>query len=193
LAKRGILVFTVDNRGSAGRGHAFETTIHRNLGQIELNDQLSGVEYLKNQPYVDPNRIGIFGWSYGGTMTLNALLKTNNIFQVGISVAPVTDWEMYDTAYTERYMQRPVDNPQGYKSTSVLPLAKNLETPLLLVHGLSDDNVHFANGASMVDALLKADKYFEAMFFPGKKHGLRGHETRAHLFTKITRFLEKHL
>ncbi|MCP4675274.1 MAG: prolyl oligopeptidase family serine peptidase [Deltaproteobacteria bacterium] len=193
MASRGILVFTVDGRGSGGRGREFETAIHRRLGEVELKDQLAGVAYLKTLPFVDPKRIGIFGWSYGGTMTLNALLRTKNVFNVGVSVAPVTDWQQYDTAYTERYMQRPSDNPGGYKATSLLPVADRLRVPLLLVHGLADDNVQFTNSALLVDAFVKAGKNFEVMFYPGKTHGIRGPETRADLFSRITRFIERYI
>jgi dipeptidyl-peptidase-4 len=193
LASRGILVFSMDNRGSAGRGRDFETPIHLRLGLTELEDQLVGAKYLRNQPYVDPDRLAIFGWSYGGTMVLNALLRTNGVFRAGIAVAPVTDWRQYDTAYTERYMQRPDDNPDGYEETSLLPLAGELDAPLLMVHGLADDNVHFANSALMIDAFVEAGKEIELMVFPGRAHGIRGAKPRALLFSKITRFLERHL
>ncbi len=193
MASRGVLVFSVDGRGTYGRGHKFETAIHRRLGEIELADQLAGVAYLKTLPFVDPDRIGIFGWSYGGTMVLNAMLRTREVFRAGVSVAPVTDWRYYDTAYTERYMQRPTDNPDGYEATSLLPLADNLDAPLLLIHGLADDNVHFTHTALLVDALIGAGKDFEVLFYPGKDHGIRGSDTRAHLFTRITRFFERHL
>ncbi len=193
LAKRGILVFSMDNRGTTGRGREFEVPIHRELGKVELRDQLMGVSYLKEQPYVDPDRLAVFGWSYGGTMVLNALLETEGIFKAGVSVAPVTDWREYDSAYTERFMQRPADNEEGYERTSVVNRAAKLETPLLLVHGIADDNVHYVNSARMTDALVKEGKLFETMFYPGKKHGIRGGPWRTHLFSKITRFLEKYL
>jgi len=193
LASRGILVFSVDGRGSGGRGHEFETPIHRRLGEVELEDQLAGVEYLKSLPFVDMDRIGIFGWSYGGTMALNALLKTKNIFRVGVAVAPVTDWRQYDSAYTERYMQRPSDNPEGYRATALPARAKELKVPLLLIHGQADDNVHFTNSAVLVDAFVEAGRSFEMMFYPGKGHGIRGGRSRVHLFSRITRFLERYL
>jgi dipeptidyl-peptidase-4 len=193
LASRGVLVFSVDGRGSGGRGHEFETPIHRRLGEVELEDQLAGVDYLKSLPFVDAERIGIFGWSYGGTMTLNALLRTEGVFQVGVAVAPVTDWRDYDSAYTERYMQRPSDNPDGYDATALPPLAKELRAPLLLVHGLADDNVHFTNSARLADAFVEAGRAFEMAFYPGKSHGIRGGRSRVHLFSRITRFLERHL
>jgi dipeptidyl-peptidase-4 len=193
LASRGILVFSMDGRGSAGRGRAFEAPIHLRLGQVELEDQLVGVKYLRNQPYVDPNRLAVFGWSYGGTMVLNALLRAPGVFRAGVAVAPVTDWRQYDTAYTERYMQRPGDNPEGYAETSLLPLAGELDAPLLLVHGQADDNVHFANSALLIEAFVEAGKQLDVMVYPGRAHGIRGAEPRTHLFTRITRFLERHL
>lgn len=193
LASRGFLVFSVDGRGSTGRGKEFEAVIHRTLGSVELRDQLYGVKYLKTLPFVDSKRIGIFGWSYGGTMVLNALLRTENIFKTGVAVAPVTDWRLYDSAYTERYMQRPEDNPEGYRSSSLLAIAHQLKTPLLLVHGLGDDNVHFQHTALLMDNFLKGGKTFELMVYPDKGHSLKGNQTRADLYTRILRFIEENL
>ena len=192
LAQRGILVFTVDGRGSSGRGHDFESAIRLSLGKEELEDQLSGVEYLKSLPFTDPKRVGIFGWSYGGYMALNGLLRSSE-FSMGIAVAPVIDWRWYDTAYTERYMQRPEDNPLGYKETALPPLAEKLNAPLLLAHGIADDNVHFVHSAQMFDALIAANKRFDAMFFPGKDHRIAGPAARVYLFSRILRFIEEHL
>ncbi len=193
MAGRGVLVFTLDGRGSFGRGREFETPIHRRLTEIELADQIAGVRWLRSRPFVDPDRIGVFGWSYGGTMTLAALLRSEGLFCCGAAVAPVTDWREYDTAYTERYMQRPRDNEEGYERTALVPLADRLEDPLLLLHGLADDNVHFANTARLVDALVKAGRYCELFVYPGKSHPIRGPEHRAHVFSSITRFFERHL
>jgi dipeptidyl-peptidase-4 len=193
LASRGILVFSMDGRGSSGRGREFETPIHRDLTAVELADQLAGVAYLKQQPYVDPDRLAVFGWSYGGTMVLKALLDAKGVFKVGVAVAPVTDWLEYDTAYTERYMQRPEDNPEGYARTSLVARASELDTPLLLAHGMADDNVHLANSARLVEELVKAGKMFELMLYPGRDHGIRGGQWRTHLFSRVTRFIEEHL
>ncbi|HUT77188.1 MAG TPA: DPP IV N-terminal domain-containing protein [Polyangia bacterium] len=193
MARRGVLVFSVDGRGSGGRGHEFEAGIHRRLGEIELSDQLAAVVWLKARPDVDRGRIGIFGWSYGGTMVLAALLRTEGVFTCGAAVAPVVDWREYDTAYAERYMQRPADNPEGYEHTSLPPLAGKLGVPLLLAHGLADDNVHFANTARMIDALVDAGKLFELSVYPGKDHGIAGPKHRPHLFSVITRFFERNL
>lgn len=192
LARRGILVFTVDGRGSSGRGHDFDAAVRLSLGRLELEDQLLGVEYLKSLPFVDPERIGVFGWSYGGYMALGGLLRSD-AFSMGIAVAPVTDWRLYDSAYTERYMQRPSDNPDGYDKTALPPLADKLNAPLLLVHGISDDNVHFVHSARMFDALLDANKRFETIFFPGGNHALEGPTSRVYLFSRVMRFIEENL
>jgi dipeptidyl-peptidase-4 len=193
LARRGVLVFSVDGRGSAGRGREFEAVIHRRLGEIELADQLAGVAWLKARPDVDPGRIGIFGWSYGGTLVLAALLRTEGVFACGAAVAPVVDWREYDTAYAERYLQRPADNPEGYDQTALLPLAGKLAVPLLLAHGLADDNVHFANTARMIDALVESGKLFDLVVYPGKDHGIAGPKHRPHVFSAVTRFFERYL
>ena len=126
-------------------------------------------------------------------MVLTALLRSEHLFKVGVAVAPVTDWHLYDTAYTERYMQRPEDNPEGYESTSLLEVADQLAVPLLLVHGLSDDNVHISNSSQLIARFVKAGKMFETLFYPAKNHQISGPNTQVHLFSKITRFLEKHL
>ena len=194
LAARGFVVFSVDGRGSAGRGRDFETPIHLRLGQIEIEDQLTAVEYLKNQPYVDPARIGVFGWSFGGTMAIALLTKAEGAFRAGAAVAPVVDWREYDTAYTERYMQRPSDNPDGYAASSLLlGAAGELRAPLLLAHGLADDNVHFVGTARFIDALVDAGKSFELLVYPGRGHGLKGGGARAHVFSAITKFFERRL
>jgi dipeptidyl-peptidase-4 len=192
LAKRGVLVFTVDGRGSDGRGHDFETAIRLSLGRLELEDQLAGVKYLKSLPFVDPERIGIFGWSYGGYMALSALLRSD-VFAMGIAVAPVTDWLWYDSAYTERYMQRPSDNPEGYRAAALPPVAAGLNAPLLLVHGISDTNVHFTHSRQMFEALTLAHKDFESIFFPGKDHKLGGPAARVHLFERMLLFIKDNL
>jgi dipeptidyl-peptidase 4 len=193
LAARGFIVFSVDGRGSAGRGRDFETPIHLHLGQIEVEDQLAAVDYLKNQPYVDPARIGVFGWSYGGTMAIALLTKSKGVFRAGAAVAPVVDWREYDSAYTERYLQRPSDNPEGYASSSLLGAAAELRAPLLLAHGLADDNVHFVGTARFIDALVDAGKSFELFVYPGRGHGLKGGRARAHVFSAITKFFERRL
>jgi len=193
LAQRGFVVFWLDNRGSARQGAAWERAVDRRLGEQELEDQLCGVRYLRTLPYVDPERIGIYGWSYGGTMVLNAMLRSPGVFAAGAAVAPVTHWQEYDTIYTERYMGLPADNRKNYKVTAPLTHARNLEGKLLLAHGTADDNVHFRNTARMVEALVKAGKPYELAIYPGKGHSIRGDQARPHIFHRLTRFFEETL
>jgi dipeptidyl-peptidase 4 len=193
LAARGFVVFSADNRGSAGRGRDFETAIHLRLGAVEAADQLAALARLKKEPYVDPDRVGVFGWSYGGTMALALLMDESRAFRAGAAVAPVVDWRDYDSAYTERYMQRPDDNPDGYAATSLLGRIPQLHAPLLLAHGLADDNVHFSGTSRFIDALVAGGKSFELLVYPGRSHGLRGGGARAHVFSAITRFFERRL
>jgi len=173
LASRGFLVWQLDNRGSAGRGKAFESGIYRKLGQLELEDQLAGIEHLRSLPYVDPSRIGITGGSYGGYMTLFALTRAPDVFRSGVAGAPVTDWKHYDTIYTERYMGTPADNPEGYAAGSPLAKAADLEGELLIIHGSSDDNVHLANTLAFAAELIKAYRPHRLIVHPRQKHGFR--------------------
>jgi dipeptidyl-peptidase-4 len=178
LASKGFVVWQVDNRGSSGRGHAFESPVFRKLGSTELADQVAGVEYLVSLGFVDRARVGIRGWSYGGFMTLNAMLNAPDVFRAGIAGAPVTDWHNYDTIYTERYMGLPKDNPDGYQSTALPPKAKNLKGKLMIAHNLEDDNVLFQNTAQMVDALERAGQPFEMQVYTQKTHAVTGAEAR---------------
>jgi dipeptidyl-peptidase-4 len=172
-AAKGYILFTLDNRGSWGRGHAFETLVYHHMGKIELQDQLAGVKYLKSLGYVDPARIGITGGSYGGYMTLEALFNAPEVFKLGVSDAPVTDWKLYDTIYTERYMGRPQDNADGYKDSSPVNQAEYLKAKLMLVHGTGDDNVHFANSVELLNAMIDGGHYPDQfMAFPGRGHGI---------------------
>ncbi|MGB6393219.1 MAG: DPP IV N-terminal domain-containing protein [Candidatus Acidiferrales bacterium] len=190
LAEKGYIIFTVDNRGSWGRGHAFETPIYHQFGKVELEDQLAGVKYLKSLSYVDPSRVGIWGWSYGGYMTLEALFRAPGVFKAGVSVAPVTDWHLYDTIYTERYMGRPQDNPDGYKNSSPVNQAAELRAKLLLIHSTGDDNVHFANTAEVLNELVDAGKYpADLMIFPGRGHGMSDRAAQVVLYNRIAQFL----
>jgi dipeptidyl-peptidase-4 len=193
LAQRGFVVFWLDNRGAARRGAAWERAVDRRLGEQELEDQLCGVRYLRSLPYVDPERIGIFGWSYGGTMVLNAMLRSPGVFAAGAAVAPVTDWREYDTIYTERYMGLPAENQRGYKVTAPVNHADNLQGRLLLAHGTADDNVHFRNTAKMAAALNRAGKSYELAIYPGKGHSIRSEQVRTHIFQRLTRFFEEAL
>ncbi len=193
MARRGFVVFTLDNRGSGGRGRTFEVVIHRNLGAAALEDQLFGVEWLKRQPYVDGNRLGIIGWSFGGTMVLNALLKTDNVFQLGVAIAPVTDWQRYDTAYTERYMQRPQDNPENYDATDLTRLTDGLTEKLMLVHGTGDRNVLFAHSEAFIQQSSHSGKSVIQLFYPGQGHSIKDRRMRTHLFSEITKFIARNL
>ncbi len=193
MASRGYLVFSLDNRGSHGRGKAWEDPVLKQLGTIELEDQLTGVDYLRSQPYVDPDRIGVWGWSYGGTMTLNAMFRAPDVFRAGASVAPVADWRLYDTIYTERYMKRPQDNESGYTETAPLSHVAKLDDPLLVMHGDADDNVHVQNSIALVRKLIDAGKDFELMVYPQKDHAIAGTADRTHLYRKLTVFFDRHL
>jgi dipeptidyl-peptidase-4 len=192
LASKGFLVFTMDNRGSWGRGHAFETPILKNMGTQELKDQLEGVAELKKRPYVDGARIGITGWSYGGYMTLYAATHAGATFKCALAGAPVADWKLYDSIYTERYMKLPKDNPEGYKAASPLLAAKDMGTKLLIMHGTSDDNVHMQNSISFIDELMKARKDFSFVPLPRQKHGPR-REALLYRNQRLVDWFEKNL
>jgi dipeptidyl-peptidase-4 len=194
LAQKGYIIFSLDNRGSWGRGHAFETPLYHQFGKVELEDQLAGVKYLKSLPYVDAARIGIWGGSYGGFMTLEALFNAADVFKAGIADAPVSDWKLYDTIYTERYMGRPQDNPEGYKNSSPAFQASKLKGKLMLVHGTGDDNVHFANSAEVINELIDGGHYPDRlMVFPGRGHGISDRAARMQLSEGITDFILNNL
>lgn len=194
LAQRGYVVFTLDNRGSGFRGRAFEGALHRRMGSIEIEDQVIGVEYLRGLPFVDPARIGIFGWSYGGYMALMGVVRAPEYFAAGVAGAPVTDWRLYDTHYTERYMGTPADNPAGYLDGNVMTHAANLRAPLLVMHGMADDNVLFTHSTALFKRLQDLRKDFSVMPYPGSKHGLlRFPATGPHAYETIGRFFDLHL
>jgi dipeptidyl-peptidase-4 len=193
LASRGYLVWSVDNRGTSWRGHAWESAVFRELGRRELSDQLAGVRHLKTLPFVDPARIGIWGWSYGGYMTLFAMTNAPGVWKCGVAGAPVSDWKFYDTIYTERYMRTPAENPDGYERSAPLSKAKDLAAPLLLIHGGADDNVHLQNTIAFVDALTAAGKPYELQIQPRQKHGFRGAESVNSRNRAILRFFEENL
>ena len=193
LAARGFLVFSLDNRGSAARGRTFERVLLGRFGKIELEDQLAGVAFLKTLPYVDASRIGIWGWSYGGFMTCYALTNAPGVFAAGAAVAPVTDWRLYDSIYTERYLGLPGQNEGGYAESSPVNRAGDLRGALLLVHGTGDDNVHWGNTLEFVDRLYKAGKPYDLQLYPNKTHSILGPEARAHLFRRIAAHFERWL
>ncbi len=192
LAHKGYVIWQLDNRRSAGRGHRWEAVIHRKLGEQELADQKEGVSHLLSLGFVDPKRLGIYGWSYGGYMTLFSLTHAPGLFRAGIAGAPLTDWRNYDSIYTDRYMGLPSDNPNGYRASSPLTNASNLMAKLFLIHNISDDNVHFQNTLQMCDALEKAGKPFELMIYPQKTHEVSG-MYRKHLLETMTDFFDRHL
>ncbi|HET7442525.1 MAG TPA: prolyl oligopeptidase family serine peptidase, partial [Terriglobales bacterium] len=182
LSRRGFAIFSVDNRGTPDRGRQFSASIRKQCGAIELKDQLSALNSLLAQyPQLDKDRIGVWGWSNGGSMTLYSMTHSQ-MFKAGVSVAPVTDWHNYDSIYTERYMGLPRDNVKGYEDSSIPKAAGNLHGALLLVHGTSDDNVHLQNSIQMINALVKADKPFHLMMYPDKTHSISGAAARTHLF-----------
>jgi dipeptidyl-peptidase 4 len=192
-AQEGYLVWTLDGRGSWGRGHAWESVIFKQMGKHELADQLTGVKYLESLPYVDSHRIGIWGWSYGGYMTLYALTHAPKVFKCGVAGGPVTAWKFYDSIYTERYMRTPLENPQGYKESSPLYAASQLRGKVLLIHGADDDNVHMQNTMNFVQALVEADHPFALYIQPGQKHGFSGKTIRHYLDERIFDFFKEHL
>ena len=192
LAYKGFVIWQLDNRGAAGRGHAFETPLYHRFGKVELEDQEQGLKYLIAQGYVDPARIGIYGWSYGGYMTLYSILNAPNLFKVGIAGAPVTNWHNYDTIYTERYLGLPSQNEEGYKLGSAVTYADKLKGTILIVHNIEDDNVLFQNTLQMAAALESAGKVFSMVTFPQKSHGVTG-PLRKDLLKLTTEFFEKNL
>ena len=188
MAQKGYIIFLLDNRGSAGRGHVFETPLHLRLGAQELSDQRDGVQYLKSLPYVDASRIGIWGWSYGGHMTLHAMFEAGDDYKAGFAGGPVTDWRYYDSIYTERYLGLPQKNEKGYRDSSPVKYAAQLKGKLLIAHGTGDDNVHFANTLTVINDLIEAGKYVEVLAFPGRGHGVSDPPARRILMQRVTRF-----
>jgi len=193
LARQGFIIASVDNRGTGARGRDFKNVTYLKLGVYESRDQVEAARYLASLPYVDPAHIGIWGWSYGGFMTLATLMSGGDLFAAGIAVAPVTNWRFYDTIYTERYMRTPRENPEGYAEGSPLEHVDGLKADLLLVHGTGDDNVHFQNSVQLIQRLEQADKQFRLMIYPNKTHAIAGRETRIHLYTLMTDFLKEKL
>ncbi len=194
LAQQGYVVFTLDNRGSGFRGTAFEGALYRRMGSIEIEDQVRGVEFLRSLPYVDARRVGVFGWSYGGYMALMAMVRAPDYFTAGIAGAPVTDWRLYDTHYTERFMSTPSDNADGYRDGMVMTHAKQLRGCLLVMHGMADDNVLFTHSTALFKSLQDLRKPFEVMPYPGSKHALmRFPNTGPHGYDTVARFFARTL
>ena len=193
MAQHGYVVFSLDNRGMGRRSRQFTDGIYKQLGKLEVEDQLAGIRWLKSQTFVDPARIGVFGWSYGGYMTAMLLAKASNEIAGGVAVAPVTDWSLYDTFYTERYLSTPQDNATGYELSGVLHWLDGLKSPLLLAHGMADDNVLFTNSTKLMAALQQRGTQFELMTYPGGKHGLSTPAMRKHAYHAIAAFFDEHV
>ncbi len=193
LAQQGYVIACVDGRGTGFKGADFKKSTYLNLVKFETEDQIAVAKELGSLSYIDEDRIGIWGWSYGGHMSTNCLLKGNDVFKMAIAVAPVTSWRFYDTVYTERYMRTPEENPDGYDDNSPFNYPEMLKGDYLIIHGSADDNVHVQNTIRMVEALIQADKQFEWAIYPDKNHGIYGGNTRLHLFKKMTNFINKSL
>jgi dipeptidyl-peptidase 4 len=193
LASKGYIVVSVDPRGTQYRGAGFKKATYLQLGKLEVEDFIGAAKYFQKLPYVDANRIGIMGWSYGGFMSSLALTKGADVFKMGIAVAPVTNWRYYDNIYTERFMRTPQENPKGYDDNSPINHVDKLTGKFLLIHGMADDNVHFQNSADMVTALVKANKQFDFFAYPNKNHGIYGGNTRNHLFSMMYDYILKNL
>jgi len=192
MAQKGYIIFSLDNRGTSNRGFAFESVTHRQLGIVETEDQMKGVEFLRSLPYVDSERIGVHGWSYGGFMTVNMMLRHPETFKVGVAGGPVIDWRYYEIMYGERYMDSPQENPAGYEKTSMNRLAGNLKGRLLVIHGDQDHTVVWQNSLSFLKACIKAGTYPDYFVYPGQDHNMVGTD-RIHLHEKITRYFEDFL
>jgi dipeptidyl-peptidase-4 len=193
LAMQGFVVLKVDNRGSAGRGLAFEGAIAGRLGDLEIRDQVEGVRWLAGLGFADPARVGIYGWSYGGYLTAMALVKAADVFKVGVAGAPVTSWDGYDTAYTERYLRTPATNPDGYRESAIMTHAANLAGRLLLVHGMLDENVHFRHTARLMNALIAANRPYDLLIYPNERHMPRSERDRVAMETRILEYFQRHL
>jgi dipeptidyl-peptidase 4 len=193
LVQKGYIVACVDGRGTDGRGEAFRKSTYMQLGKYETLDQIAAAHWLGKLPYIDASRIGIFGWSYGGYMSLNCLFQGADAFKMAISVAPVTNWRYYDSVYTERYMRTPQENASGYDDNSPINYVKLMKGKLLLVHGMADDNVHFQNSVELVQKLIEFNKQFDMQFYPNRNHGIYGGNSTIHLYNKMTDFITENL
>ena len=192
MAQKGFIVYILDNRGSENRGLAFEQATFRQLGQIEMQDQMKGVEYLKTLPYVDASRLGVHGWSFGGFMTISLMTNYPDVFKVGVAGGPVIDWKWYEVMYGERYMDTPQTNPEGYEKTSLLNRAKDLKGRLLVITGMNDNTVVPQHCLMCLNACAEAYTYPDFLAYPGEEHNMRGHKS-VHLHEKITRYFEDYL
>ncbi len=193
LTQQGYIVACVDGRGTGFKGAYFKKMTQKELGKYEVEDQIDAAKVIGNYPFVDKSRIGIFGWSYGGFMASNCIMKGNDVFKMAIAVAPVTNWRFYDSIYTERYMQTPQENASGYDENSPINHVDKLKGKFLLIHGSGDDNVHVQNSMQMMEALIQANKQFDSQIYPDNNHGIYGGKTRIQLYTKMTNFIKENL
>ena len=193
LSQQGYIVACVDGRGTGFKGAEFKKCTQKDLGKLEVEDQIDAAKVFGSYAYVDKTRIGIFGWSYGGFMSSNCLFKGNDVFKMAIAVAPVTNWRFYDSIYTERYLQTPQENEAGYDSNSPINYVDKLKGKFLLIHGSADDNVHVQNSMQMIEALIQANKQFDSQIYPDKNHGIYGGKTRIQLYNKMTNFIKDNL
>lgn len=193
LSQQGYIIACVDGRGTGFKGAAFKKCTQLDLGKLEVEDQIDAAKVIGNYAYVDKSRIGIFGWSYGGFMASNCILKGADVFKMAIAVAPVTNWRFYDSVYTERYLHTPQENASGYDQNSPINFTDKLKGNFLLIHGTADDNVHFQNSMQMIEALVQSNKQFDWAIYPDKNHGIYGGKTRIQLFNKMTNFVKEKL
>ncbi len=193
LSQKGYVVACFDGRGTGGRGAAWKKCTYKNLGKYECEDAIEAAKWFGRKSWIDETRMGIFGWSFGGYLSSLCILKGNDVFKSAIAVAPVMTWRYYDNIYTERFLQRPQDNPEGYDENSPIKFADRLKGNYLLVHGTGDDNVHFQNSADMITALHNANKQFEFRIYPNKNHSIYGGNTRLNLYTLMTDFIDRKL
>jgi dipeptidyl-peptidase-4 len=193
LARQGFVVFVLDNRGSANRGLAFEGVLHLRMGDVELRDQVAGVRWLEHAEGIDASRVGIYGWSYGGYMTCMALMRAPEVFRVGVAGAPVTDWDGYDTGYTERYISTLAKNPEGYRESSVLTQAPGLRGKLFIIHGMIDENVHFRHTARLMVALATAQKRYDLLAYPEERHMPRDAKGLEYQERRVMEYFLQHL
>ncbi|RZJ36439.1 MAG: S9 family peptidase [Flavobacterium sp.] len=193
LSQQGYIIACVDGRGTGFRGADFKKVTQKQMGKYEVEDQIDAARTFGNMAFIDKSRIGIWGWSYGGFMSSNCILKGNDVFKMAIAVAPVTNWRFYDSIYTERYMQTPQENPNGYDDNSPINHVDKLKGKFLLIHGSADDNVHLQNSMQMMEALIQANKQFDSQIYPDKNHGIYGGKTRIQLYTKMTNFIKDNL
>ncbi|RYD74410.1 MAG: S9 family peptidase, partial [Sphingobacteriales bacterium] len=192
MAQQGYIMFTLDNRGSHNRGMKFEQATFRNLGEVEMKDQLKGVEYLRSLPYVDTAKMGLHGWSFGGFMTTSMMVKHPGVYKVAVAGGPVMDWKYYEIMYTERYMDTPQENPEGYKNADLTNYAKNLNGRLMLIHGTVDDVVVWQHSLMFVKKCIDEGKLLDYFVYPGHPHNVGGKD-RAHLYKKVTQYFDDFL